>query len=91
MRSSRLFATALLLAALGLAGCKSNCRVLSEKLCDCEPTNAARDRCLRAVGERESQVDVTSEDEARCGELIEGCSCQGLDTPEGREACGLAR
>src|SRR5206468_536066 len=45
MNRARLL-TVLALAALPLFGCKSNCRVLAEKLCSCSISSTARESCL---------------------------------------------
>ncbi|MBN1203343.1 MAG: hypothetical protein JXB05_00275 [Myxococcaceae bacterium] len=90
----RLVATAVMsLALLGLAGCKGSCRELSEKLCDCFTNSLDREFCLRRAANDEALVDPASEDEARCEELLtnEQCTCEAIETNEGKVACGLAR
>jgi hypothetical protein len=90
MRSGLLLVASSLL--LLLPSCKSPCRALSEKLCDCRATTVEREQCARMVSQEESSVDeVTAEDEARCQALLEDCDCRNLQTAEGKRACGLAR
>jgi hypothetical protein len=85
-------------ALLTLAGCKSPCRELSERLCDCvEPFQ--RDSCVRAAAEEESNIEPTDEELEACEDRLKTCtikadepdSCEFLNTPEGKQACGLAR
>lgn len=76
---------------LGLSGCKGPCRQLSEKLCDCAATSTERTSCLQRAASEESRIAVQPEDEARCEGLLESCDCRLVDTPEGKQRCGLAR
>jgi hypothetical protein len=83
---------ALLCCALS-AGCKSACRQLSEKLCDCLDTTVAKDSCKRVAANEESRVGVTLEQEDYCEAQLPLCSCAdgGAETAEGKQACGVAR
>ncbi|MFL5321509.1 MAG: hypothetical protein ACJ790_17740 [Myxococcaceae bacterium] len=89
----RVFATALLLvfSATTLVACKGSCRKLSEKLCDCARNTVERDSCLRRASNEESRVPVTPEDEATCADLLPKCDCNLINTPKGKQDCGLAR
>ncbi len=90
----RLLCATLLAAAFALAGCKGNCRQLSEKLCECQPTTLERQSCLSAVAQEEQRVQPSAHDEQVCGALLKakpGCDCHNTDTAEGMRACGLAR
>ncbi|WP_257455102.1 hypothetical protein [Archangium lipolyticum] len=59
-------------ALLALAGCKSSCRELSERLCDCvEPVN--RTICLQAVADEQTRVEETEEQLAACEEKLTTC------------------
>jgi hypothetical protein len=82
---------AALVLAFALAGCKGSCRQLSEKLCECQPSQAAKDACLQRVSSEESRIGPTADQEATCAELLPGCDCHTIDTAEGKRACGLAR
>ena len=77
--------------ALPLAGCKGNCRKLSERLCDCSANSFLRDDCNRRAASEESRIGTKPADEARCATLLQTCDCHTVDTPEGKRACGLAR
>lgn len=81
----------LLAAALALAGCKSTCRQLSEKMCECTNNTSERTGCLQRVATIESQFPPTAEDEATCEALLDQCDCRLIDTPQGKERCGFAR
>jgi hypothetical protein len=80
-----------LFVVASLAGCKSHCRQLSEKQCDCAYTSTERTNCLSAASTHESGVILTAEDEATCEALLPQCDCRLIDTPEGKANCGLAR
>jgi len=85
-----LFVGAAALALLVL-GCKGNCRQLSEKLCDCQVTTAAKTACLQRVASEEGRIGPKAADEAVCQQFLQTCDCHQIDTPEGKRACGLAR
>lgn len=100
MRSSRVtrrpaltrLGAALVCCLLGAfaSGCKSNCRLLSEKACECSVNTYARDLCLRTVSANEASSQLTADDERLCGSLLERCDCRLVQTTEGKIACGLA-
>lgn len=85
-----LFLGAAVLSLLSL-GCKGSCRQLSEKLCDCQVTTAAKTACLQRVATEESRIGPKAADEATCQGLLQQCDCHQIDTYEGKRACGLAR
>lgn len=76
--------------SLTLAGCKTHCRQLAEKMCACTVTTDAKNACLQSASTKEASFPPTDEDEARCEALAEGCDCRLIDTPQGKERCGLA-
>lgn len=78
-------------AALLLAGCKSQCRQLSEKLCDCTLNSADKSSCLQRASSSESVNPPSADDEATCQALLADCDCRLVDTPQGKVRCGLAR
>lgn len=88
MRALSFFAVAALLC---LSGCKGSCRQLSEKLCECSANSTEKTACLQRAANEESRIAVQPADEARCEELLDGCDCRLVDTPEGKQRCGLAR
>lgn len=71
-------------------GCKSQCRILSEKQCDCTTNSSDKTNCLSRAASQEGTFTPTAEDEARCEELLETCDCRLVDTQSGKERCGLA-
>jgi len=87
----------LAVAAFALAGCKSNCRQLSERLCECTINSIERDSCLRTAGAAEGSNPPSAEAEVLCANLLKpadggtGCDCRLIDTKAGKVACGLAR
>lgn len=90
---SRIVVTAFLLffGASTLGACKGQCRQLSEKLCQCATNSIQRDNCLRQASTSESAYSPDAAEEARCAELLPGCDCNLIDTPQGKAACGLSR
>lgn len=91
MMSRWLFRASLSLVLLALApGCKSNCRQLSEKLCDCSINSVDRNSCLTRVSSNESNTTLTAADNERCGALLTACDCRLIDTAQGKVNCGLA-
>ena len=91
MRISRLPALLALAAALALSGCKSPCRQLSEKLCDCQDTTLLREACLTKVSAEQARLGTSAADEQLCTTLLPGCDCHQIKTEAGKKACGLAR
>jgi hypothetical protein len=87
----RLAFVAAVVLPLSLLGCKGSCRQLSEKLCDCQVTTAAKTSCLQRVASEEGRIGPTSADEAVCQQFLSTCDCHRIDTPDGKRACGLAR
>ena len=87
MRSVLLVFAALLLVT---SGCKSQCRLLSEKLCDCTSNSNEKTSCLQRAAQQETTFPPTADDEAVCDALAEGCDCRLIDTQAGKERCGLA-
>lgn len=72
------------------SGCKSQCRLLSEKACDCTVTTTERNACLARFATVETSYPPTAEQEDRCEALMDLCDCRLVDTPAGKERCGLA-
>lgn len=89
----RVLLTGLILffGATTFVGCKSNCRQLSEKLCECATNTVDRDACLRQASNGEARYPPEAADEVVCESLLKTCDCHLIDTPEGKKACGLAR
>ncbi|HEX8820042.1 MAG TPA: hypothetical protein VF794_08975 [Archangium sp.] len=84
-------------ALLALAGCKSPCRELSERLCDCVES-FQRDTCIRSVANEENNIEPTDEELEVCEQRLTTCVdtqektvCERIETDEGKQACGLAR
>jgi hypothetical protein len=91
MRASLRFLTVLALTAVMSAGCKSQCRQLSEKLCDCAINSVDKDTCIRTASASEGTNPPNADDEALCASKLETCNCRLVDTPNGKFACGLSR
>lgn len=92
---------------LALAGCKSPCRELSERRCDCVEA-FQRETCVRAVATDEGNVEPTEEQLEYCEQKLDTCVappteqaqdeeqerrrfCEFIETDQGKLACGLAR
>lgn len=89
----RLFLTAAVLCASlsGLTACKTTCRELSEKLCECALNSVEKQACQQRAADEEARVEPTAEDEIACEAKLEACDCRAIETEEGKKACGLAR
>lgn len=75
---------------LATSGCKSQCRVLSEKLCDCTTNTTDKTACLSRAASQEANNPPTPENEVTCQALYPDCDCRLVDTPSGKMRCGLA-
>lgn len=73
--------------AAALAGCDGPCQTLSERICSCEPNSTEQQSCLLKVQIR-GDTPVTIEEEARCSELLDSCSCEALADND-YLACGI--
>lgn len=80
-----------LAVALFSTGCKSTCRQLSEKLCECTLNTNERTGCLQRAATAETTNPPTAEDEVACAALLDDCDCRLVDTQAGKERCGIAR
>jgi hypothetical protein len=84
-------------AAFALAGCKTACRQLSERLCECTINSIERDSCLRTAAAAEGSNPPDLAADQLCAELLKpsdggtGCDCRLIDTKAGKVRCGLAR
>ena len=53
-------------------------------------TTSERTACLTDVATREANNPPTDEDEEFCKGKLDECDCRLLDTPEGRQKCGIS-
>lgn len=83
-----LLALVLLVAA---SSCKSQCRQLSEKLCECATNTNDRTICLQAASVKDSLNVATSTDQDNCKVLLATCDCHLTNTRRGKVRCGMAR
>ena len=83
----------LLVVGLGLAGCKGQCRQLSERLCECALNTNERSTCVSRAANAEGANPPSFADEDFCRAKLQPgqCDCRLIDTPEGKVRCGLAR
>ncbi|MDR0965583.1 MAG: hypothetical protein LBM75_03600 [Myxococcales bacterium] len=81
---------ACLVLPLALLACENKCLTLAKKVCGCERVASEVDTCRTRAESESSNLDITSSQEDYCESKIDTCSCDGLDTPEGQIACGLA-
>jgi len=63
-------------ALLALAGCKSPCRELSERLCDCLE-QFQRATCVQQVAERERSIEPTDAELDACEQRLDECLLPG--------------
>lgn len=87
------FFPVILLAFGLLCSCKSQCRQLSEHMCECSLNSNEKSTCLGRAASQEGQNPPNYADEDRCRAIIYSgkCDCHLLDTTEGKIRCGLAR
>ncbi|MCA2981500.1 MAG: hypothetical protein INH41_02100 [Myxococcaceae bacterium] len=83
-----LLVVAVLVAA---SGCKSPCRQLSERLCECQQSSFDRNTCLQRAATAESLANPTAAQNEACAALVPECDCRLVETPEGKKKCGFAR
>ena len=86
MSSLKLFAVAVLMLGALTAACDGPCTNLAEMICACEPNETLERACLLNVDR--STRDPVEEDEARCEELMQTCTCAALERND-FAACGL--
>ena len=77
--------------SLGLTGCKSACRQLSERLCECALNSTDKSNCVARAGNAEGANPPTLDDEIFCKSHLSACDCRLIDTPRGKINCGLAK
>ena len=95
---------ALLACLLASTACTDACRSLAQQICACQPDQPSQDNCNLQAQNQENVYPVTSADETFCQSRLDnsGCDCANqnspakvaaccvkLNTPEGRQACGL--
>lgn len=83
-------------AFLAFGSCKSQCRQLSERMCECALNTNEKQACLGRAASAEGNNPPSFADEEICRNAIYGngqkpCDCRLIDTPEGKIRCGLAR
>jgi hypothetical protein len=87
----------LVVAFLAFGSCKSQCRQLSERMCECSLNTNEKQACLGRAANAEGANPPSYEQEETCRNAIYGsngkapCDCRLIDTPEGKIRCGLAR
>jgi hypothetical protein len=74
-----------------VSGCKTQCRQLTEKQCECTANNSEFTSCLQQAANKENTgLLLTQADEDLCESLLPQCDCRLVDTPQGKQRCGLA-
>ena len=87
----RLYITALLLPTmLSLTACIDPCETLSNRICDCRPTDMQREQCRRQVAIQKDRLDPSDEDKATCEAALKTCTCEALERNE-LSLCGFSR
>jgi hypothetical protein len=74
------------------AGCSDACISLANQICDCQPDTVSESNCQQLAQQAEAAFPVRQQDEQFCqAQLNSGaCDCNKLNTPEGRQGCGLS-
>jgi hypothetical protein len=81
-------ALAIVVAFLAATGCGDPCVDLSKKICRCEKSELLQQACLQRVEDSSSTLEATDEQNDRCSELMDGCTCTKLEDGD-LAACGL--
>lgn len=77
-------------ALVALWGCDGPCRALAERICDCEFNARERAACIQEIDSNESVRPPTDEENERCSELMDSCTCDALENQE-FDRCGLTK
>jgi hypothetical protein len=87
-----LLGLACVLSLMGAAGCGDPCRSLATQICQCLPDDGTRAACNERAKEAESTFPIRDQDAQVCQQLLDKgqCDCNYLNTPEGRQTCGLS-
>jgi hypothetical protein len=80
-----------LIAGVFAAGCKGQCQLLAESICNCSLSASQQTTCLNTVDTENGRLNPDSDQNALCQQLAPGCSCYLVATSAGKVACGLAR
>jgi hypothetical protein len=74
------------------AGCTNACIQLANRICSCQPDVVSQSNCQQLAQNAEAQYSVRDQDEKFCQAQLDSnaCDCNKLDTPEGRQNCGLS-
>jgi hypothetical protein len=73
-------------------GCSDACIQLANQICSCQPDTVSQNNCQQLAQQAETQFPVRSQDEQFCQHQLDtnACDCHLLNTPEGRQNCGLS-
>ena len=83
---------ACMLTLLCAAGCGDACLSLASQICSCLPDDGTRAACNRRAQDTEASYPIRPEDKAYCQQRLDSnaCDCNHLNTPAGKQACGLS-
>lgn len=82
---------ALAFVIFGSTACTEPCLQLAYNMCNCQPTTFLQQQCNVNAQNAESRAQPNADQQKVCSSLLSTCDCTQLTTPEGKEACGLAR
>jgi hypothetical protein len=73
-------------------GCSDACISLANQICNCQPDTGSESNCQQLAQAAESIFSVRGQDETYCQHQLDigACDCNKLNTPEGRQGCGLS-
>jgi hypothetical protein len=74
------------------AGCSDACISLANQICSCQPDTSSESNCQQLASAQESTFPVRAQDQKFCQKQLDthACDCNKLNTPEGRQSCGLS-
>ena len=93
----------LLACLLAAAGCGDACLNLAQQICACQPDQPSIDSCNNSASQQAKVFTTSSADQSFCQQKLDqnGCNCDQndtaqrtaccnrLNTPQGRQACGI--
>jgi hypothetical protein len=79
------------LVALLFVGCPDECEVLSDQVCECEPTLTERTACRREVETQQRNLPAPNQAQREaCMAALETCTCEALEQNR-TDLCGFTR
>ncbi len=83
------FVGVVVVAAFLSAGCEDPCKVLADRICNCQPNSTAQTSCRTdRIVNQQSTIQITDADRAFCSQKLDTCTCDAIDENK-LDACGF--